>query len=102
MSIIAIDCADFTNEDTMHTILKEKFDFPAYYGKNFDALNDCLKGWDPSDHVVMYNIATAYKQLGEETVLSLLSVLIHAFSTEPGDLVLCTGPLSGCQRILAQ
>ncbi len=31
-----------TSRETMHTYLSKKLKFPAYYGKNLDALHDCL------------------------------------------------------------
>ena len=41
-SIVDFDCKTWTDEKQMHRQLKEKLDFPDYYGENFDALNDCL------------------------------------------------------------
>ena len=29
----------------MHQVLKKSFDFPDYYGENWDALWDCLRDW---------------------------------------------------------
>ena len=37
---------DFSNikyYDEMHLIFKEVFDFPDYYGENWDAFWDCIK-----------------------------------------------------------
>ena len=44
MSII-IDGQDFSTEEEFHILIKEKMDFPDYYGKNLDALWDLLTGY---------------------------------------------------------
>ncbi|MGN1084581.1 MAG: barstar family protein [Lachnospiraceae bacterium] len=31
-----------TSKEALHTYLAKKLGFPAYYGKNLDALHDCL------------------------------------------------------------
>lgn len=41
-SLVEFDSKTWTNEKEMHKQLKEKLNFPDYYGENFDALNDCL------------------------------------------------------------
>ena len=41
-SVIDFDCKAWNNHAEMHKQLREKLDFPAYYGENLDALNDCL------------------------------------------------------------
>ncbi len=41
-NIVDFDCRLWTDETKMHEQLKQKLNFPDYYGKNFDALNDCL------------------------------------------------------------
>lgn len=41
-SIVDFDCKTWTDEKEMHKQLKQKLNFPDYYGENFDALNDCL------------------------------------------------------------
>lgn len=40
--IIDFDCRNWKNDKIMHSQLKEKFEFPDYYGENFNALSDCL------------------------------------------------------------
>jgi RNAse (barnase) inhibitor barstar len=40
--IVDFDCKLWTDIAEMHGQLKQKLNFPDYYGKNFDALNDCL------------------------------------------------------------
>ena len=48
-SIVDFDCKTWSDENEMHKQLKQKLDFPDYYGKNFDALNDCLSDIEISD-----------------------------------------------------
>ncbi|KXZ20927.1 barnase inhibitor [Bacillus nakamurai] len=42
---VIIDGKDFTSIEALHRILKDKLDFPDYYGENLNALWDCLTGW---------------------------------------------------------
>ncbi|RZM18802.1 MAG: hypothetical protein EOO88_39765 [Pedobacter sp.] len=37
-----LNCHDWKDPDQMHRDLRETLNFPAYYGNNLDALNDCL------------------------------------------------------------
>ena len=45
MKYVILDCKEFSNESEFHNIIKEKLEFPDYYGCNLDALWDCLTGW---------------------------------------------------------
>ncbi len=45
MNKIILDSKDFSNINELHSVLKEKLQLPEYYGKNLDALWDCLTGW---------------------------------------------------------
>jgi len=40
--VIEFDCTSWTDEAIFHSEIKNKLRFPAYYGRNLDALNDCL------------------------------------------------------------
>ena len=35
-------CSEWSTQDEMHRDFAARLDFPDYYGKNLDALNDCL------------------------------------------------------------
>ena len=37
-----IDCANVSSKEEFHRILAETLHFPAHYGRNLDALYDCL------------------------------------------------------------
>ena len=42
MKIVVIDGRKMTDRETAHTYLKRKLELPEFYGKNLDALFDCL------------------------------------------------------------
>lgn len=42
MKKIMLDFSEAENREQMHTLLEEAFGFPAWYGRNLDALYDCL------------------------------------------------------------
>lgn len=37
-----LDGRKMTDKETLHTYLAQALDLPAYYGRNLDALHDCL------------------------------------------------------------
>src|SRR5687767_9078982 len=38
----SFDCSKWGTEEVMHEEFANRLEFPDYYGKNLDALNDCL------------------------------------------------------------
>ena len=42
MKKVILDCEKLLDREQAHLYLAEMFDFPDYYGKNLDALFDCL------------------------------------------------------------
>lgn len=42
MKKVILDCEKLLSRKQAHLYLAEKLDFPDYYGKNLDALYDCL------------------------------------------------------------
>lgn len=44
MKNVTIDCTGISTKDQLFDVFSEKLSFPDYFGRNWDALNDCL--WD--------------------------------------------------------
>ena len=44
MKEILLDGKKFTSKEKLHDILKSKLNLPDYYGRNLDALWDCITG----------------------------------------------------------
>ncbi|MBQ8249117.1 MAG: barstar family protein [Clostridia bacterium] len=59
MKIIIIDAKKFTSKPDAHEHIAASLDFPAYYGKNLDALADCLSELAPTTAVIIKNTADA-------------------------------------------
>ncbi len=73
-----IDGRDFENIEVLHDVLKDKLDFPNYYGRNLDALWDCLAGWvDLPLTLVLINFEFSKKFLGSYAD-DVLEVLLEA------------------------
>ena len=55
MNIIVLDGRKMTDREATHLYLKKKLDLPDYYGKNLDALYDCLcETGNPVQIIVSY------------------------------------------------
>jgi hypothetical protein len=44
--LVRMDAVEWHTEDDMHDAFATALDFPDYYGRNLDALNDCLRDVD--------------------------------------------------------
>ena len=54
-----------TSKEVLHTYLAKKLAFPAYYGKNLDALYDCLTERDTPLHITVTYTERLKEQLGD-------------------------------------
>ncbi|MBY8911398.1 barstar family protein [Bacillus sp. YC2] len=62
---VMIDGKGFKSVEALHQVLKDKLDFPDYYGENLNALWDCLTGWIELPLTLVWeNFETSQKELG--------------------------------------
>ena len=61
-------------KDALHAFLAKKLNFPDYYGKNLDALHDCLSAYRTPLHITVTYTEQIKENLGSygETFLQLL------------------------------
>lgn len=63
-----------TSREVLHIYLAKKLDFPSYYGKNLDALHDCLCERDTPLHITVTYANRLKETLGHygEALLQVL------------------------------
>lgn len=84
MQKIIIDGKHVNNINQLHDILKKELNLPDYYGKNFDALWDCLTGWVTLPLIIEWkNFQKSKNNLGGE-VEKILHILLKAEQELPG------------------
>ena len=52
-----MDCADIYDRETAHDCLSRSLELPEYYGRNLDALYDCLTEMPPC-RIVLKNVSS--------------------------------------------
>jgi len=78
---VILNCALLREKESAHEYLKRQFAFPDWYGKNLDALYDCLTELPPC-RVELQNPAALYG--GEDFGPAVLAVLQDAARDNPG------------------
>ena len=63
-----IDCTQIHTRDDLHRIFAEALSFPAWYGKNLDALHDCLTEVFTNTQIRFVNFHHLEETLGLYTV----------------------------------
>ena len=55
MKTCVLDGNVILNKEILHEMLAEQLDFPAWYGKNLDALYECLTDLAEDTEIVIFN-----------------------------------------------
>ena len=82
MKTITIDCARIADKEGFHTALEEALEFPSWYGKNLDALHDCLAEICANTQVYFQNWHCLEDTLGHYTAVIQLA-MTHAVEENP-------------------
>ena len=77
MKQVVINCAAFTGRDAFHDTVARELALPQWYGRNLDALHDCLTAVSEPTHLVLENWQAADENLGRYASL-IRTVLLHA------------------------
>ena len=64
MKTIILDGNEIISMSDIHNIFAEELDFPEYYGKNLDALYDCLSDMFEEVEIIIENSAELTENLG--------------------------------------
>lgn len=53
MKTVHLDLRDVTSPEVLHSVLARRLELPDYYGRNLDALSDCLGDVCEPTHVLI-------------------------------------------------
>jgi RNAse (barnase) inhibitor barstar len=71
--VINIDCSVWTSQNAMHDDLQKLLSFPTFYGKNLNALNDCLADTEiPGEGLVV--VLQSFDRLEKETAHKIVDI----------------------------
>ena len=62
MKQITIDCSTIENKDQLHDAFSRALCFPAHYGRNLDALHDCLTEIAEPNSGLITNVGIDHRQ----------------------------------------
>ena len=82
MRIITIDCAGITDKTGFHNAVAEALEFPSWYGKNLDALHDCMTEVFTDTQVQFENWNLLEEALGHYTA-AIQWAMTHAAEENP-------------------
>ena len=64
MTVITIECYDIQSDAEFHDVLAAKLRFPSWYGRNLDALYDCLTDLHVPVTINLLHVQTLIDRLG--------------------------------------
>ncbi|MDE6964620.1 MAG: barstar family protein [Lachnospiraceae bacterium] len=82
MRICILDGNKLPNRELLHNALAESLSFPNWYGRNLDALYDCLTDFHEEAEIRILHEASLKENLGNYALL-LLKVLQEAARANP-------------------
>ena len=62
---VILDGRKMTDKEATHEYLQEKLQFPEYYGRNLDALYDCLTETDEELEIQIRYVEDMHENLGD-------------------------------------
>lgn len=66
MPALDIDCSTVVSLDQIHDIISSELSFPSWYGRNFDALHDCLTDISVETVIRLNNFSRLYESIGRK------------------------------------
>ena len=66
---LKIDVGAVTTRDEVHNLIAEAFGFPDYYGRNWDAFDECIRDVELPSHVEITGLDTLRVRLPREAEL---------------------------------
>ena len=78
--MLVIDVSSVQTREELHTLLAEKLGFPEYYGKNWDAFDECIRDLPPSEPLQIAGIVHLENALPRDA--AFLRNCLEAFEAE--------------------
>ncbi len=101
MREILVDEASFASVADVHSHLARELDFPAYYGVNLDALNDCLSDVDEPVHFSVFLADSPASEQVQEWFPKLCRTLLRASrSNDAIDVAIRASSLPALMRLI--
>jgi RNAse (barnase) inhibitor barstar len=67
--VLEIDVSAVRSGEALHALLSRAFEFPDYYGANWDAFNDCISSVPPPDVIRISGLESMRFRLPRDTKL---------------------------------
>ncbi|WML56078.1 barstar family protein [Neobacillus sp. PS2-9] len=83
-SIVTIDVTNIKTTKELHTLLKERLDFPDFYGENWDAFWDVITGLIELPTIVQF-IGWSYLEKNLPTDAEVLLECLNEYNKEYPD-----------------
>ena len=82
---VTIDCSQIKTREDLHRIFSDTLSFPVWYGKNLDALHDCLMDIQGELRLLDWEIAEA--NLGKYGMAAKKVIAAAAFENRELEII---------------